>query len=70
MSSHRSVLRAAPGDRLVIHGHHAGEPEHDAEILEVGKRGEPPFVVRWEEDGRVSRYYPGSDAYVERFEHS
>jgi uncharacterized protein DUF1918 len=65
------VLRAAPGDRLVIRGHHVGEPERDAEVLEVlGDHGGPPFLVRWQDDGRVSRLYPGSDAYVEHFAHA
>ena len=64
------VLRAAPGDRLVIRGHHSGEVARDAEIVEVlGDAGGPPFVVRWEDDGHVSRIYPGSDAFVQHFEH-
>lgn len=65
MTSH-SPLRAEAGDRLVIKGHHSGEPQRDGEILDVlGPDGAPPFVVRWEEDGHVSRLYPGSDAYVD-----
>jgi hypothetical protein len=64
-------LRATPGDRLVIRAHHNGEAEQDGEILEVlGEAGAPPYVVRWEGDGHVSRLYPGSDAYVQHFEHS
>lgn len=70
MTSSTSILRAEPGDRVVIRAHHQGEPERDAEILEVlGEQGAPPYVVRWQDDGRVSRLYPGSDAYVERFHH-
>jgi hypothetical protein len=66
----QSMLQADPGDRLVIRGHHVGEPPRDAEILEVlGDDGHPPFVVRWSDDGRVVRAYPGSDAYVQHFEH-
>ena len=68
MNVSQSNLRAAAGDRLVIRGHHAGEPERDAEILEVlGDDGAPPYLVRWEEDGHVSRAYPSSDAYVQHF---
>ena len=49
---------AEPGDRLVIRGHRQGEPERDGEIVEVlGDGGASPFVVRWEEDGHVSRVY-------------
>lgn len=59
--------RAEAGDRLVIRGHHLGEPDRDAEILEVrGPDGGPPFLVRWEDGGRVSLIYPGSDAAVQR----
>jgi hypothetical protein len=63
-------MRAAPGDRLVIRGHRLGEHLRDAEILEVlGEDGGPPYVVRWSDDGHVSRLFPGSDAYVEHFVH-
>jgi Domain of unknown function (DUF1918) len=59
-------LSARPGDRLVIHGHHLGEPERDAEILEArGKQGGPPFRVRWQDDGHESLVFPSSDASVE-----
>ena len=71
MSGSQSTLRADPGDRLVIRGHHTGELERDAEILEVlGEDGAPPYVVRWQDDGHVSHAYPGSDARVEHFAHT
>jgi Domain of unknown function (DUF1918) len=71
MHTSPSILRAKPGDRLVIRADHTGEAEHDGEILEVlGENGAPPFVVRWEDDGHVSRLYPGTDTYVQSFEHS
>ena len=67
MASSQSILRAEPGDRLVIRAHHTGEVEHDGEILEVlGENGAPPYLVRWEADGHVTRLYPGTDAYVQR----
>jgi CBS domain-containing protein len=57
---------AVPGNRLVIAAHYIGGPERDAEILEVrGEDGGPPFLVRWQDSGRVSLLYPGSDARVE-----
>ena len=44
----RTPLRASRSDRVVVHGHDLGEPERDGEILEVqGKKGAPPYVVRW-----------------------
>jgi hypothetical protein len=65
----RSVLRASPGDRLVVRAHHSGEPERDGEILEVlGDDGAPPYKVRWN-DGHVAEVFPGSDAFVQHFEH-
>jgi len=63
-------MQATVGDRLVIKGHHVGEPEQDGEIIEVrGKDGGPPFVVRWEDSGHETLFFPGSDAVVEHFEH-
>jgi hypothetical protein len=62
-------MKAAVGDRIVIHGHHIGEPDRDAEIVEVrGENGEPPFVVRWGDDGHQSLLFPGPDASVEHYE--
>jgi hypothetical protein len=62
-------MKASVGDRLVIKGHHVGEPDRDAEILEVhGADGAPPWLVRWSDDGHEGLFFPGSDAMVEHFE--
>ena len=59
-------MRAKPGDRLVVKGHRVGEPDMDAEILEVrGTQGEPPYLVRWSNDGHEALVFPGSDAAVQ-----
>lgn len=59
--------RVRPGDRLVITAHHQGGRPRDAEVLEArGAGGGPPYLVRWEDTGRTSLHYPGSDARVER----
>ena len=64
-------MRAEVGDRLVIKGHHVGEHDRDAEILEVhGEDGGPPFLVRWSDDGHKGLFFPGSDATVEHFKRS
>jgi len=64
-------MRAAVGDRLVIKGHHVGERDRDAEILEVhGEDGTPPFRVRWSDDGHEGLVFPGPDATIEHFKHS
>ena len=65
-----ATVRAAPGDRLVIRPHRLGEPQRDAEVLQVlGPEGRPPFRVRWEDTGADTVLFPGSDALVEHFEH-
>lgn len=67
-SDEHPTLRAKCGDRLVIRGHHQGEPRQDGEILKIlGAEGAPPYLVRWE-DGHESEVFPGSDAFVQHFE--
>ena len=59
-------MRAAVGDRLVIRGHHVGDSDRDAVILVVhGDDGEPPWLVRWSDDGHEGLFFPGSDAAVD-----
>ena len=59
-------MRARSGDALLVRGHHVGEHDRQAVIIEVhGQDGEPPYVVRWE-DGHESVFFPSSDAFVER----
>lgn len=61
--------KAEPGDRLVIRAHHLGEPERDAEILEVlGQDGRAPFRVRWADTGAETVLFPGTDAHVEHYD--
>jgi Domain of unknown function (DUF1918) len=62
-------MQASKGDRIVIHGHRVGEPDRDAEVLEVqGADGGPPYLVRWGDNGHESIFFPGSDATVQHFE--
>ena len=62
-------MRAGVGDRLVISGHHVGEPDRDAEILEVAQDGQPPYRIRWGDTGREGLFFPGTDATIQHFEH-
>lgn len=62
-------MQAKVGDRLVVKGHHVGDPDRDGEIIEVrGKDGGPPYVVRWEDTGHETLFFPGTDVVVEHFE--
>jgi hypothetical protein len=64
------AMRAAVGDRLVIKSHHLGDPDRDAEVVEVhGSDGQPPWLVRWSDDGHEGLLFPGSDAVVEHLHH-
>jgi hypothetical protein len=64
-------VHASVGDRIVIKGHHIGEPDRDCEVLDVrGRHGEPPYLVRWEDDGHEALFFPGSDASVQPFKHA
>jgi hypothetical protein len=59
-------MRAAPGDQLRVTGHRVGVPDRCGEILETrGPDGTPPFVVRWDDNGHVTLFFPGSDAVIE-----
>ena len=64
-------MRANVGDRIVIRGHHVGEPDRDCKVVEVrGEDGGAPYLVMWSEDGHESLFFPGSDATVVNYEHA
>jgi hypothetical protein len=59
-------MHATPGDRLRVKGNRLGAPDRCAEILEVrGPGGTAPFVVRWDDSGHETLFFPGVDAVVE-----
>ena len=63
-------MRAGVGDHLVVKGHRVGDPDRDAEIVEVqGEEGAPPYLVRWGDDGHEGLYFPGADAVIQSFHH-
>ncbi len=58
-------MNARIGDRLVLLSPTLDRPDRDGEILELhGQDGQPPYVVRWSDSGRVSLYFPGADARI------
>ena len=62
-------MQAKVGDRLVVKGHHMGEPDRDGEILEVhGEDGSPPYSVQWSDDGHAGLVFPGPDATIDHLE--
>ncbi len=64
-------MQAKVGDRITIKGHHVGEPERDCEVLEVrGPEGGPPYLVRWDDSGHESLFFPGPDASVREVQHT
>ena len=61
---------ASVGDRIIVRGHHAGEPNRDCQVIEVhGENGGPPFLVRWEDSDHETLFFPGPDSVVEHFTH-
>ncbi len=59
------VLRAHPGDTLIVHSHIPRTPDRLGEIFDVrSEAGDPPFAVRWADNGHVSFVFPGPDAEI------
>ena len=57
-------MRAAVGDRILVHGRTVGSGEQHGEIVEVrGEDGRPPYLVRFT-DGHEGLVFPGSDCEV------
>ena len=61
-------MKAHPGDWIIMHSHTDGGPVRKAEIIATGADGEPPYTVRWIEDGRETVVFPGPDAQVQTAE--
>jgi hypothetical protein len=59
------MMQAKVGDTLVVKGHHLGDKDREAVIIEVrGANGAPPYLVRWHDD-HESVFYPSSDTVIE-----
>lgn len=58
-------MQAAVGDTLTVKGVHQGEADRHGKIIEVhGRNGEPPYVVRWQ-DEHESLFFPSSGTLVQ-----
>ena len=60
-------MNAQPGDMLIVRGHRIGQPNRVGEVLEARGHGgrTEPFLVRWDDDGHSSLFFPGPDCVVE-----
>ncbi len=65
-------MEAQPGDMLIVRGHRIGQPNRVGEVLEArGHDGKTePFLVRWDDDGHSSLFFPGADCVVEHLAHT
>lgn len=61
-------MEAVVGDRIVVAAAMLDGPVRDGEIIEVGKQGGPPYLVRWSDDGRETLFFPGPDAHISHHE--
>ena len=60
------LMQAHKGDQLVIKGHHVDDPVRKGEVLEArGPDDTQPFLVRWDDTGHKTLFYPGTDCVVE-----
>ena len=58
-------MQAQVGDALIIQGHQVGESRRTGEVVEVrGADGGPPYLVRWDDSGRTTLLFPGSDCEI------
>jgi hypothetical protein len=58
-------MHAQPGDWLVVEGRDIDHHARRAQILSVhSPDGEPPYRVRWADDGHEALVVPGPDAHV------
>jgi Domain of unknown function (DUF1918) len=59
-------MHATKGDHLVVHGRNVGTAERHGEVIDVrGHDGQPPYLVRWDEDGHEGLVFPGPDCLIE-----
>jgi hypothetical protein len=61
----RTVMQAAAGDTLTVKAVRKGESDRHGRIIEIhGKDGEPPYLVRWQ-DEHESLFFPAAGTVVE-----
>jgi Domain of unknown function (DUF1918) len=59
-------MNAEVGDTLTVKAVRQGEADRHGKIIEIhGQNGEPPYVVRWQDD-HESLFFPSSGTVVEQ----
>ncbi|MFG2332007.1 DUF1918 domain-containing protein [Streptomyces sp. NPDC048604] len=62
-------MHASKGDKLVVHGRTVGQHDRTAEVLQVlGENGNPPYKVKFDDDGHEALMSPGPDTVVRHHE--
>ncbi len=63
-------MQAHIGDELIIRGHRIGQPDRRGQVLESrGPDDSQPFLVRWDDSGHTTLFFPGTDCFVQHLEH-
>lgn len=58
-------MHAHPGDELIVRGHRMGQPDREGQVIEArGQDDTQPFLVRWDDNGHTTLFYPGTDCVV------
>jgi hypothetical protein len=59
-------MRAQTGDRLIMEGTKVGDHRRVGVVVEVhGSEGQPPYLVRWEDNDHETLCFPGPDAHIQ-----
>jgi hypothetical protein len=58
-------MHAEVGDEIVVEGGHVGDIRREGMVLEVlGEPGHEHYLVRWDDNGHETIFYPGPDARI------
>lgn len=59
------AMHAQVGNWLVVYGRTPDDPVREGLIVDIPHAdNQPPYLVRWTDDDRLSLVFPGSDARV------
>ena len=65
-----ATMRAGVGDRIVFSGRWSGQRDRACRVLEVlDASGDPRYVVRWDDTGKVDLFSAGPGGAVVNYHH-